>query len=121
MVKKKLFNIKEYTDDGPIIKSKIIICGKNLLDHDNIYTTKVLPNQKYNSNHINGLHTYSFALLPMEDQPSGSLNFSVLDDIKLEIDIAPEIGQNNNYFVVNAISRSYNIFRIFSGYGACVY
>jgi len=122
-VKKKIFNIREYKDDGPISKSRIIICGKNLLDHDNIYTTTVIPRQKYNSNHINGLHTYSFSLLPMEDQPSGSLNFSILDDIKLQIELRDMDKENNenNYLMFNVVSRSYNIFRVFSGYGACVY
>ena len=120
-IQNKLLKNPEYTDDGPIKNSIISICNKEILNHPNTYTTKVIPRQKYNSNYSNGLHAYSFALNPLERQQSGTMNFSVSNDVKLKIELDDKILDNSRYLMVNVIGRSYNIFRVFSGYGACVY
>jgi hypothetical protein len=116
-----LKNIREYDVLTPIIKSQILINGKILLDRDSLYTSMVIPYQKYNNNGNNGLNVYSFSLNPEVGQPSGSLNFSVLSDIKINLDIDTSIGILNENMTLKIIGRSYNILRIFSGMGACIY
>lgn len=118
---KMLENISEYADDGPIIKSSIILNGKTLLDHDNMYTTSVIPMTHYKSNNTSGLHVHTFALHPTEAQPSGDFNYSTIDDIKLKLTFDKSVAINNKYISINGMTRTYNIFRVFSGYGACVY
>jgi hypothetical protein len=120
-VVKMLENIPEYNDDGPIIRSSIILNGKTLMDHDNIYTTSVIPGTYYKSNNTNGLHVHTFALHPTENQPSGDFNFSTVDDFKLKLTFDESVAIDNKYIMINAMTRTYNIFRVFSGYGACVY
>jgi len=122
-IQQMLTNILEYDRNIPILNNQIVINGKILLDRDSLYNTTVLPFQKYNNNPNNGLNVYSFSLNPQEGQPSGSLNFSAIkrNDIKLNVRMDEKIGITNNMVIVKVISRSYNILRIFSGMGACIY
>jgi hypothetical protein len=57
---------------------------------------------------------YSFALKPEEHQPSGTCNFSRIDNARLEISTA-EAGIDK-IFAVN-----YNVLRIMSGMGGLAY
>ena len=57
---------------------------------------------------------YSFALKPEEHQPSGTCNFSRIDNARLEAS-APRSGINK-IFAVN-----YNVLRIMSGMGGLAY
>ena len=57
---------------------------------------------------------YSFALKPEEHQPSGTCNFSRIDNAQLLSTVAT--GANINVFVVN-----YNVLRIMSGMGGLAY
>jgi outer membrane phospholipase A len=113
----------EYKTTVPIINNQITINGKILLNRDNVYTNYVVPYQKYKNNLNNGLNVYAFSLNPMEGQPSGCLNFSAIkkNDIKLNVSLDETLGIGNNMMIIKVISRSYNILRIFSGMGACIY
>jgi hypothetical protein len=77
-----------------------------------------------NSTHDN-IAVYSFALKPEEHQPSGTCNFSRIDDARLVIDGAPniQVGDANccccDQYDVYAIN--YNILRIMSGMGGLAY
>jgi hypothetical protein len=61
-----------------------------------------------------GVYSYSFSLRPEEYQPSGSVNFSKIDDIVLELQMNKDISINNpcrlRVYCVN-----YNIIRIING------
>jgi hypothetical protein len=61
-----------------------------------------------------GINMYSFALKPHEHQPSGSCNFSRIDNINLEV-----TSQADGEVEVNALS--YNVFRCASGMGGNAY
>lgn len=118
-----LNNIPEYDTNTPITNNQIVLNGKNLLNQDSIYTTLVLPYQKYENNPYNGLNVYSFSLNPSDLQPSGSLNFSMMkaNNVNLNMTLDSSLGLNNDMMVIKVIARNYNILRIFSGLGACVY
>jgi hypothetical protein len=64
-------------------------------------------------NFVNGIAVYSFALKPEEHQPSGTCNFSRIDNAQL-------VGQSgclaNKVYAVN-----YNVLRIMSGMGGLAY
>lgn len=68
---------------------------------------------------------YSFALKPEEHQPSGTCNFSRIDNAQLIINGAPhvQVGDNNNcccdQYDVYAVN--YNVLRIMSGMGGLAY
>ena len=61
-------------------------------------------------------HVYSFALKPEEHQPSGTCNFSRIDNAVLNLNLkAPTTGKLNVYAV------NYNVLRIMSGMGGLAY
>jgi hypothetical protein len=53
-------------------------------------------------------------LHPLQSQPSGSINFSFLNDINLLVDFNPTVNQE---LTIKTTTISYNILRIMSGYG----
>ena len=61
------------------------------------------------------VNVYSFALKPEEHQPSGTCNFSRIDNAKLNFDVNPHSGTMNVYAV------NYNVLRIMSGMGGLAY
>ena len=79
-----------------------------------------------------GIYSYSFAIYPGQHQPSGSLNFSKLQNAKLKFglnkgktwdfagSVISEDAQNKNK-VVNIYALNYNILRITGGLGALAF
>ena len=63
----------------------------------------------------NEINVYSFALKPEEHQPSGTCNFSRIDNAKLELGTTNAAGACNVYAV------NYNVLRIMSGMGGLAY
>jgi hypothetical protein len=69
------------------------------------------------------IYTYSFALSPEEHQPSGTCNFSRIDNAVLQLKYGAEstfsaqtVAMNLNVYAVN-----YNVLRIMSGMGGLAY
>ena len=60
------------------------------------------------------INVYSFALQPEEHQPSGTCNFSRIDNAKLILGSTP--GDSINIYATN-----YNVLRIMSGMGGLAY
>ena len=101
---------------------KLILNGHARFEKQNIdYFTRYQP-MKYHTGRSRGdnhdeIAVYSFGLKPEEHQPSGTCNFSRIDDVRLEI-----IGLNNagsqdmHIYAVN-----YNVLRIMSGMGGLAY
>ncbi len=77
------------------------------------YFNLVVPYQKYFNSIDPGYYGYTFALYPLENQPSGHLNFSLLDDVVVK-------STNNSQVVtkpviLKTIVKEYQIIRIMSG------
>lgn len=67
-----------------------------------------------------GLNVYSFALKPEDHQPSGSCNFSRIDNARLVLTLAfSAAGANAGTVRVYAVN--YNVLRIMSGMGGLAY
>tara|TARA_A100001015_G_scaffold272677_1_gene327458 strand:- start:678 stop:1991 length:1314 start_codon:yes stop_codon:yes gene_type:complete len=64
------------------------------------------------------IYVYSFALNPEEHQPSGTCNFSRLDNAHLSFD---NVNDTNNKYFINIYAVSYNVLRIMSGMGGLAY
>jgi hypothetical protein len=67
-------------------------------------------------NHNDGIAVYSFALQPEEHQPSGTCNFSRIDNAILEFSATPN---DTDPLLVYAVN--YNVLRIMSGMGGLAY
>ncbi len=66
------------------------------------------------------IYLYSFALFPFDYQPSGSLNFSKIDDAYLQLTLNKNINYNNTV-EITAYSYNYNILKIVDGLGGLGY
>ena len=63
-----------------------------------------------------GINVYSFSLSPEEHQPSGTCNFSRIDDAKLTLTLT-----NSRSSEIRIYARNYNVLRIMSGMGGLAY
>ena len=64
------------------------------------------------------IYMYSFALNPEEHQPSGTCNFSRLDNAHLSFDSLNNVNNDHN---INIYALNYNVLRIMSGMGGLAY
>lgn len=86
---------------------------------EEIFYKYVQSADRYGSSINNGNYMYNFGLIPDVIQPSGTANFSQLDDsvlvCDLDDDIYNVINMGNVYGIVKLWGRGYNILRIMSG------
>ena len=93
------------------------------------YFTNVVPHECHTANKppntdaadniysIQGIHCYSFALNPEEHQPSGSCNFSRIDNAELQV----AVNSSGTATSANIYATNYNVLRIMSGMGGLAY
>jgi hypothetical protein len=91
----------------------VVVCTSTLKDDDRIRVT-IIPKESRTSQMTNKINVYSFALKPEEHQPSGTCNFSRIDNAKLNFSATPTSA--GNIYAVN-----YNVLRIMSGMGGLAY
>ena len=72
--------------------------------------------QARTSKMVNKINVYSFALKPEEHQPSGTCNFSRIDNANLIMTHSANAGADVKVYAVN-----YNVLRIMSGMGGLAY
>jgi hypothetical protein len=84
------------------------------------YFTRTQVYQHHTGNggviHRDSIGVYSFALKPEEHQPSGTCNFSRIDNAELTVKEATQYTPAINIYAVN-----YNVLRIMSGMGGLAY
>lgn len=105
-----------------IIKNHLIII--NSIKREEISTWEYYDYiQKYKNKFNNiskGIYNYSFCLNPLEYQPSGSINFSKIDDSYLQITLNSAIDYQNPCQIF-LYSLQYNVFNIIDGIGGLKY
>jgi len=74
----------------------------------------------------NSIHIYSFALKPEEHQPSGTCNFSRIDNTILTVRVSNNAGNGHNAVrtdtnFLRVYAVNYNVLRIMSGMGGLAY
>jgi hypothetical protein len=73
----------------------------------------------------NGIYLYSFAIRPEEHQPSGTCNFSRIDNAVLQLtygaDSQTSLTNLGNDSSLNIYAVNYNVLRIMSGMGGLAY
>jgi len=120
LIKYFLYNYKNISNTtliSPIKTMNIQTAGIDLFTAlDSTYFNLVVPYQKYLNSVDMGYYAYSFALHPIEKQPSGHINFSTLDDIVIKTVNNSQVV--NDPFILKTTVREYQILRIMSGMGA---
>ena len=104
---------------SPITKGLLRLNGHDRFAERTVnYFNKVQPYQVHTRVPASpGIHVYSFALKPEEHQPSGTCNFSRIDNAKLQLTFdAASTGGTLNVYATN-----YNVLRVMSGMGGLAY
>ena len=82
------------------------------------YFTRVQPYQHHTSVPTDDVAVYSFALKPEESQPSGSCNFSRIDNAQL---VTKATGLGDATATLKVFATNWNVLRIMSGMGGLAY
>jgi len=103
----------------PITRAGLRINNLPRFDREATYFRLVQPYQAHTNIPQGAIYVYSFALHPEDCQPSGSLNFSRIDNVEFSVDLQPAIATTNTALIVFA--RSFNILRFKEGLGGLLY
>ena len=105
--------------DNTIDQCRLELNGINRIEYkDGDYFNYIQPLECFNKTPVDGINVYSFALNPLEIQPSGSCNFSKLNKKTLNITLTDEFYDNiedNEKIIINVYGINYNILRFSKG------
>ena len=102
----------------PMTSAKILFEGQELFEAKSAkYFRTVVPYQRHTNVPNNFIYVYSFSLNPEEFQPSGTCNFSRIDNQQLYFEISDQLIQP----IITVFAVNYNIFNIAGGMGGLEY
>jgi len=87
--------------------------GQNILDRQTSTYFNCLTTIKLEKTPPKGIYYYSFSLFPKSEQPSGHLNFNLLKDSILDLEVDSKILEENMF--LNTVIKEYTILRIIGG------
>jgi hypothetical protein len=109
-------------------KATIRLNGYNrMAEREGVYFNRVVPLSHHTSAPASpGINVYSFALTPEDHQPSGSCNFSRIDNAKLYLTLSSFTADHKGNVeavggVLKIFAVNYNVLRIMSGMGGVAY
>jgi len=102
---------------NPVVSGKLQLNGQDrFATRTGNYFNLVQPKCHSNVPRSPGINVYSFALKPEDHQPSGTCNFSRIDNAKLQLSVT--LGADG---IVKVFAVNYNVLRIMSGMGGLAY
>jgi hypothetical protein len=107
--------------------AKLVLNGhERMTQRSGRYFDTVQPYQHHTGCPAEGIYVYSFALNPEKHQPSGTCNFSRIDNATLECHLEDDYAEDNAESGVAAstmhiYAHNYNVLRIMSGMGGLAY
>lgn len=107
---------------GRIIENESLVINsinRMELTKPEYYTNVQLYQNKFTSS-TEGIHMFSFCINPMEYQPSGSINFSKIDDSYLMLH-SNKLVNYQNPITITSYGIQLNIFRVLNGLGGLGY
>ena len=107
---------------NPVVTAKIQLNGHDRFDErEGKYFNLVQPYQHHTNIPAVGINVYSFALKPEEHQPSGTCNFSRIDNATLNLTLSNNTVGSTLSAQVRIYAVNYNVLRIMSGMGGLAY
>jgi len=107
---------------NPVVVAKLQLNGQDRFsEREGSYFDVVQPFQHHSRNPDTGINVYSFALRPEEHQPSGSCNFSRIDNATLQLVLSNNTVAGTETAKVRVYATNYNVLRIMSGMGGLAY
>jgi hypothetical protein len=103
---------------NPVVTAKLQLNGQDRFsEREGTYFDLVQPYQHHTKTPDTGINVYSFALRPEEHQPSGSCNFSRIDNATLQLVLSNATVEGTKTAKVRVYATNYNVLRIMSGMG----
>ena len=107
---------------NPVVTAKLQLNGQDRFsEREGSYFSWVVPYQCHTRTPDEGINVYSFALRPEEHQPSGTCNFSRIDNATLQLVLSNATVEGTKTAKVRVYATNYNILRIMSGMGGLAY
>jgi hypothetical protein len=109
---------------NPIASAKLQLNGHDrFATRDGVYFNLVQPFDAHTCIPDSpGINVYSFALKPEEHQPSGTCNFSRIDNAKLRLTLSTRAASAaKEGGIVKVFATNYNVLRVMSGMGGLAY
>jgi len=104
--------------ENPVVTAKLQLNGQDRFsEREGTYFDLVQPYQHHTRNPDTGINVYSFSLRPEEHQPSGTCNFSRIDNATLQLILSNATVEGTKTAKVRVYATNYNVLRIMSGMG----
>jgi len=108
--------------ENPVVTAKLQLNGQDRFsEREGTYFDLVQPYQHHTRNPDTGINVYSFALRPEEHQPSGTCNFSRIDNATLQLVLSNATVEGTSTAKVRVYATNYNVLRVMSGMGGLAY
>ena len=115
-----LYGLTQFDEDtsGPLDSFKLVLNGQDRFkEQGGKYFNSVQPFVHHSASPMPGVYSYSFALKPEEHQPTGTCNFSRIDNAQVSISTKSGSGKTT----LNMFATNYNVLRIQSGMGGLAF
>ena len=104
---------------GPLETFKLILNGQDRFkEQSGKYFNQVQSYNHHSGCPYPGVYSYSFALKPEEHQPTGTCNFSRIDNAQVQVALKADC---SNSTTLNMFATNYNVLRIQSGMGGLAF
>ena len=108
--------------ENPVVTAKLQLNGQDRFsDREGSYFDTVQPFQHHTRAPDSGINVYSFGLRPEEHQPSGSCNFSRIDNAVLQLVLSAGAVSGTATAKVRVYAVNYNVLRVMSGMAGVAY
>jgi len=108
--------------ENPVVTAKLQLNGQDRFsEREGSYFDVVQPYQHHTRSPDSGINVYSFALRPEEHQPSGSCNFSRIDNAVLQLVLSSGAVAGTATAKVRVYAVNYNVLRVMSGMAGVAY
>jgi len=108
--------------ENPVVTAKLQLNGQDRFsEREGSYFDVVQPYQHHTRAPDTGICVYSFALRPEEHQPSGSCNFSRIDNAVLQLVLSSPTVSGTATAKVRVYAVNYNVLRVMSGMAGVAY
>jgi hypothetical protein len=108
--------------ENPVVTAKLQLNGQDRFsEREGTYFDLVQPYQAHTRAPDTGINVYSFAVRPEEHQPSGTCNFSRIDNATLQLVLSNNAVSAQKTAKVRVYATNYNVLRVMSGMGGLAY
>jgi hypothetical protein len=108
--------------ENPVVTAKLQLNGQDRFsEREGSYFDVVQPYQHHTRAPDTGINVYSFALRPEEHQPSGTCNFSRIDNAVLQLVLSSGTVSGTSTAKVRVYAVNYNVLRVMSGMAGVAY